>query len=94
MEIIVKQLDSDGGGYIFDVQVNEENSSTRHTVTMDDEYYADLNTDTALEEVIKQAFIFLLDREPKEMILSRFDITVISHYFTEFEDYIKDKATK
>ena len=28
---------------------------------------------------------FLLDREPKESILSRFDVTVISRYFPEFE---------
>ena len=28
---------------------------------------------------------FLLDREPKESILGRFDVTVISRYFPEFE---------
>jgi hypothetical protein len=27
----------------------------------------------------------LLDREPKESILRRFDVTVISRYFPEFE---------
>jgi hypothetical protein len=27
----------------------------------------------------------LLDREPKESILGRFDVTVISRYFPEFE---------
>jgi hypothetical protein len=27
----------------------------------------------------------LLDREPKEAILSRFDVSVISRYFPEFE---------
>jgi hypothetical protein len=28
---------------------------------------------------------FLLDRKPKESVLSRFDLTVISRYFPEFE---------
>jgi len=37
------------------------------------------------ERCIEAAFRFLLDREPKESILRRFDITVISRYFTEFE---------
>ena len=37
------------------------------------------------EQCIKAAFEFLLDREPKESILLRFDITVISRYFPEFE---------
>jgi hypothetical protein len=31
------------------------------------------------------AFRFLLDREPKESILGRFDVTAISRYFPEFE---------
>jgi hypothetical protein len=37
------------------------------------------------EHCIKAAFKFLLDREPKESILRRFDITVITRYFPEFE---------
>jgi len=37
------------------------------------------------ERCIEAAFQFLLDREPKESILRRFDITVICRYFPEFE---------
>ncbi len=37
------------------------------------------------EQCIEAAFRFLLDREPKESILSRFDVGVISRYFPEFE---------
>ena len=29
---------------------------------------------------------FLLDREPKELILGAFDISVIRRYFPEFDD--------
>ena len=36
-------------------------------------------------ECVRTAFRFLLDREPKESILSTFDITVISRYFPSFE---------
>jgi hypothetical protein len=35
--------------------------------------------------VLQSAFAFLLDREPKEAILRRFDLAVISRYFPEFE---------
>ena len=38
-----------------------------------------------LERCLEAAFRFLLDREPKESILRRFDVTVISRYFIEFE---------
>jgi hypothetical protein len=37
------------------------------------------------ERCLEAAFRFLLDREPKESILARFDIAVISRYFPEFE---------
>jgi hypothetical protein len=37
------------------------------------------------EHCIEAAFQFLLDREPQEPILRRFDITAISRYFPEFE---------
>jgi hypothetical protein len=37
------------------------------------------------ERCLEAAFQFLLDREPKESILRRFDVTAISRYFPEFE---------
>jgi hypothetical protein len=37
------------------------------------------------ERCLEPAFQFLLDREPKESILRRFDIAAISRYFPEFE---------
>ena len=37
------------------------------------------------ERVLEPAFEFLLEREPKESIPSRFDVTVISRYFPSFE---------
>jgi hypothetical protein len=37
------------------------------------------------ERGLEAAFRFLLDREPKESILKRFDVTAISRYFPEFE---------
>lgn len=37
------------------------------------------------EALIEASFRFLLDREPKESILRRFDLTVISRYFSDYE---------
>jgi hypothetical protein len=37
------------------------------------------------ERCLEAAFRFLVDREPKESVLSRFEVTVISRYFPEFE---------
>ncbi len=78
-------------GWKFNVTVNEKGSSTRHQVTMSKDFYTSLDTKTKPEEIIKKSFNFLLEREPKEMILSKFDVTVISRYFPEFENQIKER---
>lgn len=74
----------------FEVEVSEADSKTTHTVTVKDEDYERL-TDKKIskEELVKKSFEFLLQREPKESILSSFDITVIGRYFPEYESKIK-----
>jgi hypothetical protein len=36
-------------------------------------------------EFLRRCFDFLLEREPKESILARFDVSDIGRYFPEFE---------
>jgi hypothetical protein len=70
----------------FEVIVSEGDGETRHHVTMQRETYDRLTDGKhAPERCLEAAFRFLLDREPKESILGRFDVTVISRYFPEFE---------
>ena len=40
---------------------------------------------SAPEEFVSRCFDFLLEREPKESILARFDVRDIGRYFPEFE---------
>jgi hypothetical protein len=73
----------------YKVTVEERGSSTTHTVTLDDRYYEKLtHKKITKEELIKKSFEFLLQREPKESILRRFDLKVISRYFPEYESLI------
>lgn len=70
----------------FEAVVREGKGETRHHVTMRQETYEQLTRGKYTpERCIEAAFRFLLDREPKESILGRFDVTVISRYFPEFE---------
>ena len=70
----------------FEVIVCVGHGETRHQVTMARDTCERLTMGTHTpERCIEAAFRFLLDREPKESILRRFDITVISSYFPEFE---------
>ena len=61
-----------------------------YKVGLDDEYWQDLTGGKIdKEELIKKSFKFLLEREPKESILSRFNLRIINQYFPEFEEEIR-----
>ena len=69
----------------FAVRVREGGGETSHHVTLQAADLARLGGGRDGAALIEAAFAFLLDREPKEAILSRFDVSVISRYFPEFE---------
>ena len=68
---------AEGDPLDFEVVIREGRSETRHHVTMPrqmcDRLAAGKHTP---ERCLEAAFRFLLDREPKESILRRFDVTV------------------
>ena len=65
----------------FVVRVREGGSQTCHEVSL--AAGAPPGVDPAA--LLRAAFAFLLDREPKEAILARFDLAIISRYFPEFD---------
>ncbi len=75
----------DGDPARFEVTVSDGGES-RHEVTVSRTDLARLTpNEESGEQLVEAAFRFLLDREPKESIMSAFDITVISRFFPEFE---------
>ena len=44
-----------------------------------------------MEDLIQSSFEFLLEREPKESILRKFDLPVIARYFPEYERAIRKR---
>lgn len=70
----------------FTVTVTEGADETSHQVTLPQADYQKLTGGkVSAAACVQVAFEFLLEREPKEAILKRFDITVISQYFPDFE---------
>ena len=72
------------GGAAYHVTVDEGRSTTSHDVTVwpsDVERYAPGSTP---EELLRASFEFLLEREPKESILRRFELPVIERYFPDY----------
>lgn len=76
----------------FRVRVIEAGSQSVHQITLGPEDQARLaGAPREPEELIRKSFEFLLEREPKESILGRFDLSVISRYFPEYEREIKKR---
>ena len=85
MTIIEINKSEIGTDWIFEVTVSNGNSTT-HKVNLTREYYDHLSlSDTTPTKLVEGSFRFLLEREPKEMILQTFDLKIISHYFSEYE---------
>lgn len=73
----------------FEVTV-EKGTSTTHTVTVSPAYYEKLtNKSVGPEELVRQSFVFLLERESNTSILRSFDLPVIGRYFPEYEKTIR-----
>jgi hypothetical protein len=73
----------------YQVTVEKGGSRSQHTVTLQEVYYRKLTGGRVTpEELIRRSFEFLLQREPKESILSRFDLPVIQRYFPDYEQTI------
>ena len=84
--IYVERVEEAKEPLAFCVTVSEDQSETKHDVTLPQSAYQRLTQGKVTpERCVQAAFQFLLDREPKESILTRFDLTVISKYFPTFE---------
>ncbi len=76
--------------WVFQVVVSEAGSETLHTVTVSNKDYERLAEGKVPPEgLVEVSFEFLLQRERKESILRRFDITKIGFYFPEYEREIR-----
>ncbi len=87
MRAVATKIDVDeAGAGEFRVTVSEGKSRTVHTVTVDAAYARKLGGDGAdTATVVRRSFEFLLEREPKESILTSFALPVIGRYFPEYE---------
>lgn len=77
----------DGDEYV--VAVQDETGDTKHRVAVTAEDLEWLRTDVPAERVLEESFRFLLEREPKEAILRRFELPVIARYFPEYPEEIR-----
>ena len=67
--------------------MREGDRETIHQVTVPERLGEGLELrDDDLEQVVRESFRFLLEREPATSILARFSLSDISRYFPEYRD--------
>ena len=90
MSISIKELSNNK----YEITVNRK-LITKHTVLLTNEYYDSLTKKKiSKKKLLKYSFQFLLDRESNTSILSFFELKIISKYFPEYENVIKNFCTK
>ena len=82
-------------GWRCAVTIREGSSPSQHEVTLTHQAYDQLSGGRVPPEaLVRESFVFLLEREPKESILGRFDLTVIGRYFPEFEAELRRRLER
>ena len=86
MSFIIENLSDD----VFTVTVSEETTTT-HRVTVTDAALHELTSGHVSKvSLLEFSFQFLLDKEPNTAILSSFDINVISKYFANYKEEVRN----
>jgi hypothetical protein len=89
----------EAGSWVCGVRIDDGGDWTAHEVTVPPSAASrlipagDADAD-AVEGLVRETFVFLLEREPKESILHRFEIDVVSRYFPEYEREIRRRLTR
>jgi hypothetical protein len=82
LEIDCRRTDD---GWSCEITVGDDSAATRHVVDVADADLERFPGATSPEALMQAAFDFLLTREPRDSILTRFELPLIGRYFPEWE---------
>jgi hypothetical protein len=75
----------------FHVQIRDGDLETSHHVTVPESLISELQlSEDDLDKVVRESFIFLLEREPASSIIPVFSLDVISTYFPEYKEKLPE----
>ncbi|MGH7927940.1 MAG: hypothetical protein ACREQV_09115 [Candidatus Binatia bacterium] len=86
-KIDVKRLKADAS--LFEVTVLDIDGSSSHRITVTPATCDSLGiASSRTEDLVRESFEFLLEREPRSSIMRDFELMVIARYFPEYRDQI------
>ena len=83
---------SDRGPLDFDVAVQHGGRTSSYRVSVPPDLAGQLGG-VAPDTLVRESFVFLLEREPPSSILSEFSLSVISRYFPEYGEEMKSRLS-
>lgn len=84
---VTQLVDDKRGDFVYKVELLKDH---KYTIWFSADYYKKLTGGKMTEaELVKKSFEFLLDKEGPESILPEFELSLINHYFPEYEKTIK-----
>ena len=76
----------------FEVEVRDADHQRSHRVSVPESLIKELELpEDDLERVVRESFDFLLEREPAPSIMSEFSLDVISRYFPEYPQELRQR---
>jgi hypothetical protein len=91
-EIQVQPTGETQEGFSFSVAIEEAGSRSTHQVTLSRRDHRELGVETeSPDQFVHRCVEWLLERESKESVLSRFDVREISQYFPRFREEIRKR---
>jgi hypothetical protein len=82
-------------GWRCTVVVGEDPGATTHDVLVDRESLRRLTAEGAEpDDLVRESFRFLLEREPRGSIMRRFELPVIGRFFAEYESEIERRMRR
>ena len=76
---------ADGKGYRCTVDVSDARGTSHHLVRVSAKDLEQWGRGRSAADLVGDSFAFLLEREPKESILTEFDLSVIQRYFPDYD---------
>lgn len=80
--------DPTAGGWRCSVVVGDDPSATEHVVEVDRATLDDLAAGATPDELVRESFVYLLERESRESIMRAFELPIIARFFGDYPDEI------
>ncbi|MGH2357891.1 MAG: hypothetical protein ACRDGJ_07735 [Candidatus Limnocylindria bacterium] len=83
-----------GDGWRCAVRVGDDAGATVHEVAVDRDTLRRLAEGAEPDDLVRESFRFLLEREPRGSIMRSFELPIIGRYFAEYETEIERRMRR